>query len=55
MCTARPSWQTIRFKQPQYKKKLFKINVNLVDVLEIDTSRKVCLRKFSFGESNIFF
>ncbi|XP_046455631.1 delta(24)-sterol reductase-like [Daphnia pulex] len=40
MCTARPGWQTISFRQPKYKKTLFNVKVNLMDVLEIDTERK---------------
>lgn len=41
MCTARPGWQTISFRQPKYKKTLFNVKVNLMDVLEIDTEKKV--------------
>ncbi|KAK4014273.1 hypothetical protein OUZ56_026805 [Daphnia magna] len=40
MCTARPGWQTISFRQPKYKKTLFNVKVNLIDVLEIDTEKK---------------
>jgi delta24-sterol reductase len=39
MCTSRPGWQTISFRQPVYKSKLRKIQVNLVDVLKIDVER----------------
>lgn len=38
--TARPGWQTISFRQPIYKSKLTKIEVNLVDVLKIDVERQ---------------
>ncbi|XP_043236825.1 delta(24)-sterol reductase-like [Amphibalanus amphitrite] len=41
MCTARPGWQTISFRQPKYKKTFHKIDVNLVDILDIDTERQV--------------
>jgi hypothetical protein len=41
MCTARPGWQTISFRQGKYKKVMTNIKVNLMDVLEIDTEKKV--------------
>lgn len=41
MCTARPGWQTISFRRGIYKDKLKQIEVNLVDILEIDTNRKI--------------
>ncbi|GJQ68037.1 hypothetical protein Trydic_g10670 [Trypoxylus dichotomus] len=41
MCTARPGWQTISFRRPLYKNTSYKIKVNLVDVLEIDTDKKI--------------
>ncbi len=41
MCTARPGWQTISFRQPKYKKTLFNVKVNLMDVLEINTEKRV--------------
>lgn len=37
MCTARPGWMTISFRQGLYKKSSRKIKVNLVDILEIDS------------------
>ncbi|CAB3359713.1 Hypothetical predicted protein [Cloeon dipterum] len=40
MCTARPGWQTMSFRQGLYKKSFYKVEVNLVDVLEIDTENK---------------
>ncbi len=40
MCTARPGWQTISFRQPLYKSKLRRIQVDLVDVLKIDVEAK---------------
>ncbi|XP_063542976.1 delta(24)-sterol reductase-like isoform X1 [Cydia strobilella] len=36
LCTARPTWQTMSFRQSLYKKTFTNINVNLVDVLEVD-------------------
>lgn len=42
MCTARPGWQTISFRQAKYKKTMFNVKVNLMDVLEVDTEKKVC-------------
>jgi len=40
MCTARPGWQTISPQNMDYKAKMYPINVNLVDILEIDTDRR---------------
>lgn len=40
MCTARPGWQTMSFRTPKYKKTMFTVNVNLVDILELDTSKR---------------
>ena len=42
MCTARPGWQTISFRRGKYKQTLFNVKVNLMDVLEVDTERRVC-------------
>ena len=41
MCTARPGWQTISFRQGKYKKVMTNIKVNLMDILEIDTEKRV--------------
>lgn len=41
MCTARPGWQTMSFRQPLYKKTSTQIECNLVDILEVDTKRGV--------------
>jgi len=41
MCTARPSWQTISFRRGKYKDTMFNVEVNLVDILEVDTERQV--------------
>ena len=43
MCTGRPGWQTISFRQPAYKKTNFKVDINLVDILEIDVENQVSL------------
>ncbi|XP_063852510.1 delta(24)-sterol reductase-like [Scylla paramamosain] len=40
MCTARPGWQTISFREGAYKKTCHKVAINLVDVLQIDTEKK---------------
>ncbi|XP_068624749.1 delta(24)-sterol reductase-like [Battus philenor] len=37
LCTSRPGWQTMSFRQPIYKKTFTNIDINLVDVLEVDT------------------
>lgn len=41
MCTARPGYQTMSFRKPIYKKDLFQIECNLIDILEVDTERQV--------------
>ncbi|ERL94765.1 delta(24)-sterol reductase [Dendroctonus ponderosae] len=41
MCTARPGWQTVCFRLPKYKNTFTKIEVNLVDILEVDVKNKV--------------
>merc|ERR1719150_654145 len=40
MCTGRPGWQTISPQNMEYKKKMFPININLVDILKIDPDRR---------------
>ncbi|KAJ3639800.1 hypothetical protein Zmor_003137 [Zophobas morio] len=40
ICTARPGWQTVSFRRPKYKKTMYNIDVNLVDVLDIDLDKK---------------
>ncbi|KPJ19555.1 Delta(24)-sterol reductase [Papilio machaon] len=37
LCTSRPGWQTMSYRQAIYKKTFTNINVNLVDILEVDT------------------
>ncbi|XP_053619179.1 delta(24)-sterol reductase-like isoform X1 [Plodia interpunctella] len=39
MCTARPTWQTMSFRQGIYKNTFTNIRVNLVDILEVDTKK----------------
>nr|XP_039255655.1 delta(24)-sterol reductase-like [Styela clava] len=41
MCTARPGWSTISVRLSKYKNDMKKIKINLMDVLEVDTERKV--------------
>lgn len=41
MCTARPGWQTVCFRRPKYKSTFTKIEVNLIDILEVDVEKKV--------------
>lgn len=41
MCTARPGWQTMSFRRPLYKKHFTQIDCNLIDILEVDTSRRI--------------
>lgn len=40
MCTARPGWQTISPQNMEYKAKMYPINVNLVDILDINTEKR---------------
>ncbi|XP_072945886.1 delta(24)-sterol reductase-like [Epargyreus clarus] len=37
LCTSRPGWQSMSFRRGLYKKTFTNIDVNLVDVLEVDT------------------
>lgn len=39
MCTARPGWQTMSPQNMDYKKRMYAIRVNLVDVLDINTEK----------------
>ena len=41
MCTARPGWQTMSLSKPKYKNKLFNVDINLIDILEIDVEKQV--------------
>ncbi|GAU92811.1 hypothetical protein RvY_04844 [Ramazzottius varieornatus] len=41
MCTARPGWLTISFRTPLYKQTLNAIKINLMDILDVDTERRV--------------
>lgn len=41
MCTSRPGWQTMSLSKPKYKSKLFNIDINLIDILEIDAEKQV--------------
>ncbi|XP_071953464.1 delta(24)-sterol reductase-like isoform X1 [Antedon mediterranea] len=41
MCTARPGWQTVSPRVGRYKNTHFNIHINLMDILEVDTNRRV--------------
>ncbi|KAJ6643622.1 Delta(24)-sterol reductase [Pseudolycoriella hygida] len=41
MCTARPGWQMMSFRRPLYKNYFTQIDCNLIDILEVDVSRRV--------------
>ncbi|KAJ8950390.1 hypothetical protein NQ314_007929 [Rhamnusium bicolor] len=41
MCTARPGWQMMSFRRPIYKKTMYNVKVNLVDILEVDTEKQI--------------
>lgn len=40
MCTARPGWQTMSLRVAKYKKTMFPVNVDMVDILEVNTKKK---------------
>ena len=41
MCTARPGWMAVSLRVGKYKKTMRNISVNLIDVLHVDTERRV--------------
>lgn len=41
MCTGRPGWLTVSLRVGKYKKTLKNITINLMDVLEVDTEKRV--------------
>ena len=41
MCTARPGWMTVCLKNSVYKNHMTRISVNLMDVLNVDTEKKI--------------
>uniref|UniRef100_A0A0B7AT95 Delta(24)-sterol reductase n=1 Tax=Arion vulgaris TaxID=1028688 RepID=A0A0B7AT95_9EUPU len=41
MCTARPGWATMSFRRGLYKNNLHNIDINLIDILEVDTEREI--------------
>ncbi|OQR85741.1 24-dehydrocholesterol reductase [Achlya hypogyna] len=40
MCTARPGWQNISYRRGKYKKTLFNVKVDMMDILNVDTAAK---------------
>jgi len=40
MCTARPGWQTISPQNMDYKKRMYQVSINLVDIVKIDTEKR---------------
>jgi len=41
MCTARPGWLTVSPRHSTYKKKMFTVDVDLTDILELDVKNRV--------------
>ncbi|KAK2159843.1 hypothetical protein LSH36_145g06026 [Paralvinella palmiformis] len=41
MCTARPGWMAVSLRNAKYKKTLLNIEVNLIDILEVDTKKAI--------------
>lgn len=39
MCTARPGWSNVSFRRGLYKKKMRNIDVNLIDIINVDTGK----------------
>lgn len=54
MCTARPGWQTMSFRQGLYKSSMYNVRVNMYDILEINVEKKVCNQLTLFMEYVIF-
>ncbi|CAK4616770.1 hypothetical protein LEN26_007351 [Aphanomyces euteiches] len=40
MCTARPGWQNISYRRGKYKKTLSNISINMMDILEVNTTAR---------------
>ena len=40
MCTSRPGWVNISFRRGLYKKTMHNIDINLIDILEVDTQKQ---------------
>ena len=40
MCTARPGWQSITLQQQHYKKRMYNIEIDMPDIIEIDEENK---------------
>lgn len=41
MCTGRPGWLTVSLRVGKYKKTFKNIQINMMDILEVDTKRQV--------------
>lgn len=55
MCTARPGWQTMSFRKPTYKSKMYQVECNLIDILEIDREKQTvrCEPLVSMGQLSV--
>ena len=40
MCTARPGWMNVSFRKGLYKRTMRNIEVNLIDILDVDTKNQ---------------
>ena len=40
MCTARPGWMNVSFRKGLYKRTMKNIEINLIDILEVDTKNQ---------------
>lgn len=43
ICTGRPGWMTMSLHNPKYKNRLYKVNINLRDIVRVDIERKVVI------------
>lgn len=50
MCTGRPGWLTVSLRVGKYKKTHKNIQINMMDILEVDTKRQVGFRYKSTGQ-----
>lgn len=41
MCTARPGWKAMTLREPQYKKTMYNVHINLDQILELNIEKQV--------------
>jgi hypothetical protein len=50
MCTARPGWQTMSFRQGRYKSSMFNVHIDMYDILEVNVDKKVRISISDFSK-----